>query len=133
MSRENLFESLNRIDAVMHESARLKRVSDYVQNRYAEPLHLDDVAAIAALERMYFCRFIHRKIGVSFGAWLRMIRVARAIHLLRTTSLTVTEIALAVGFGDAGGLQRSCKRLTDQSPREIRQDNFSRDTGRAFR
>jgi transcriptional regulator GlxA family with amidase domain len=133
MSRESLFDSLSRIDAVMHQSARLKRVSDYVQCHYAEPLHLDDVAAIAALERMYFCRFIRRKIGVSFSNWLRMIRVARAIHLLRTTSMSVVEIALSVGFGDSGGLQRSCKRLTNQSPREIREDNFSRDTGSALR
>jgi transcriptional regulator GlxA family with amidase domain len=133
VSRENLFLSLSRIDALMQQSARLERVSNYVQGRYSEPLHLDDVAGIAALERMYFCRFFRRKTGVSFGAWLRMIRVARAIHLLQTTTMTIADIALTVGFGDSGGLQRSCKRLTDQSPRAIREDNISRDIGSALK
>lgn len=133
MSREDLFTSLERIDALMRQSGRLARVADYVQSRYSEPIHLDDVATIAALERMYFCRFIHRKIGVSFGTWLKMVRVARAIELLRTTTMSVAEIALAVGFGDSGGLQRSCKRLTRRLPRQIREDNFSRDIGVALK
>jgi AraC family transcriptional regulator len=133
VSTDDLFHSLNRIDAVLHQSARLKRISAYVLSRYTEPLRLDQVASVAALERMYFCRFIRRHIGVSFSAWLRMIRVARAIHLLRTTTMSVAEIALAVGFSDSGGLQRSCKRLINLSPREIREDNPSRDTGNAFK
>jgi transcriptional regulator GlxA family with amidase domain len=133
VSRESLLQSLNRIDAVMQQSARLQRVSNYVWSRYCEPLHFDDVAAVAAFERMYFCRFIHRKIGVSFSAWLRMIRVAQAIHLLRTTAMSVAEIALAVGFSDSGGLQRSCRRLINQSPREIREDNPSRDGRSEFK
>jgi transcriptional regulator GlxA family with amidase domain len=112
----------------MRESARLTLVSTYVRDRYFEPLHLDDVAEIASLERMYFCRYFHRKVGVSFSAWLRMMRVAQAIRLLRNTAMNVADVAVAVGFADSGGLQRSCRRLTARLPREIRQDNFSRDT-----
>jgi transcriptional regulator GlxA family with amidase domain len=130
---EDLFHSLNRIDAVVHQSARLERVSEFLQSRYFEQLRLGEVAAVAALERMYFCRFIRRKIGVSFSTWLRMIRVARAIQLLKTTTMSVAEIAVAVGFSDSGGLQRSCKRLINLSPREIREDNPSRDTGNALK
>ena len=117
---DSVHDALHRIDVLMHGSRRLERVFDYVQRHYFEPLQLDHVASVASLERVYFCKYIRRQIGIPFGSWLRMVRVERAVHLLRTTRMTVADIALSVGFGDAGGLQRSCKRVTGFSPRAIR-------------
>jgi transcriptional regulator GlxA family with amidase domain len=142
---DDLTASLSRIHMLMRQSERLERLHHHVEEHYFEPLRLNDVATIVSLERVYCCKYIQRKIGQSFGAWLRMVRVERAIHLLRTTPRTITDIALSVGFADAGGLQRSCKRVTGHCPRTIRlalldeisrqtvEGNFSRDSGGAFK
>jgi transcriptional regulator GlxA family with amidase domain len=48
------------------------------------------------------------------------LRVARARQLLRETSRTVLEVALATGFGSASQFSRSFRRIEGLTPREVR-------------
>jgi transcriptional regulator GlxA family with amidase domain len=48
------------------------------------------------------------------------LRLDRARHLLRETSLAVVEIALATGFGSASQFARAFRRAFGFAPRERR-------------
>ncbi|MEU6091711.1 helix-turn-helix domain-containing protein [Streptomyces sp. NPDC047085] len=58
--------------------------------------------------------------GQSPLAYLHSARVRRAGHLLETTDRTVTSIAAAVGYRDAGAFSDIFARHTGQRPREYR-------------
>jgi AraC family transcriptional regulator len=50
----------------------------------------------------------------------RRQRLDRACLLLRTSALTIAEIASSTGFADQAHLTRECRRLLHTTPRRYR-------------
>jgi len=53
---------------------RLKRLREYVEQSYSEPISLGKAAGIAALESSYFSSYFRAKVGITFTEWLRQVR-----------------------------------------------------------
>ncbi|RPI25110.1 MAG: AraC family transcriptional regulator [Acidobacteria bacterium] len=94
----------------------LKRVREYVEKNWAEPISLTDAAGVAAMETSYFSTFFHRKVGIPFSDWLRRIRVAKAIDMIQEKDRSICEVAFAVGFNDLRTFGRAFKRYTNRTP-----------------
>ena len=69
---------------------------------YGEPLSLSDIAKSAILSRFHFCRVFTEATGVSPGRYLSAVRIYQAKRLLVSTSLSVTEISVAIGYNSLG-------------------------------
>lgn len=57
---------------------------------------------------------------LSFGDYIRKLRLERAMQLLRDTDHTLAEIAYLTGFSDQSHFNRIFKKHTDQNPSEFR-------------
>jgi len=101
--------------------SRLKRVKEHVDEYYSEEISLEIAARIAATEKTYFSTFFHKKVGITFTDWLRQIRVAKAIEILKTRNQSICDIAFEVGFGDLRSFERAFKRYTNLTAREFKQ------------
>jgi AraC family transcriptional regulator len=95
---------------------RLRRVKEHVERHLAEPLSLADVAGVAALSEKYFSTFFRARTGVRFAAWLRRLRIQRAMELLRCRDESITEIAWSTGFRDLRTFERNFKKQVSVSP-----------------
>lgn len=100
--------------------SRLERLKRFVDEHYTEDLPLSAAARVAGLEQTYFSKFFHEKTGVCYHEWLTWVRVSRAIELMRTRNLPITEIAFAVGFGDLTTFERACRRCTGSTPMTLK-------------
>ena len=98
----------------------MQRVKRFVDEHYADPLPLSRVASVAGLERSYFSRYFHKKSGVCYRDWLNWLRVNRAIDLMNTRDLSITEIGFAVGFRDLRTFERAVDRCTGQCPKALK-------------
>ncbi|WP_215550507.1 helix-turn-helix domain-containing protein [Amycolatopsis sp. CA-230715] len=87
---------------------------------YAEPLDVDQLAAVAGCSRYHFMHEFSAAYGESPKAYLTRRRIERAQDLLRAVNLTVTEICLLVGFTSLGTFSRRFTELTGRSPTEYR-------------
>ncbi|SIT47280.1 AraC family transcriptional regulator [Paraburkholderia piptadeniae] len=70
-------------------------------------------------------RTLRRKLeaeGASYSELLTGVRKALAIDYLSTTSLSIEDIALTLGFSDAVGFRHAFKRWTGKTPNEVRRD-----------
>ncbi|WP_121808286.1 chromate resistance protein ChrB domain-containing protein [Mucilaginibacter kameinonensis] len=54
--------------------------------------------------------------NLSFGDYIRKLRVDKAIHLMGSTNYSLTEIAYLTGFSDQSHFNRIFKKQTDQTP-----------------
>jgi AraC-like DNA-binding protein len=99
---------------------RLKRLHQYVEQSYSEPIPLEKAAGIAALESTYFSSYFRAKVGITFTEWLRQVRVKKAMELMKARDLSITEIAYEVGFGDLRTFERAFKKQTQMTPIEFK-------------
>ncbi|MGN0235325.1 MAG: helix-turn-helix domain-containing protein [Paludibacteraceae bacterium] len=79
--------------------------------------------AIAALgtNRTYFARMMMTEFGCRFGDLVLKMRMDEARRLLRTTDMTITEVADQSGFGDSGNMTVRFKEIEHMTPAKWRQ------------
>lgn len=68
----------------------------------------------------YINSLIRAKTGMSLRRYLLNIRISKAVTLLETTCLSVTQIAQEVGFCDISYFSNYFKKVTGRSPKEFR-------------
>lgn len=96
-------------------------ITSYFSFRLAEPLSVADMARRANLSPSRFSAVFKRHFGMPPHQYLLRLRVKHAQELLRTTGLTLQEIAGYCGFADVHHFSKSFKKIAGQSPGEYRQ------------
>jgi AraC-like DNA-binding protein len=76
----------------------LERVVAALEQRYAEKITLDELAAQCSVSKYHLAREFKKYTGFSPGEYLLNIRITKAKEWLRYTDMTVTEIAERVGI-----------------------------------
>jgi len=79
---------------------RIELAVSLIRQRYGEPLMVEDLARETALSAVQFRRLFRRHVGQTPKAYLAHYRVQAAARLLKTTSLTVKEIAARTGHAN---------------------------------
>ena len=87
---------------------------------YSEPLSLGEIAKSAILSRFHFSRVFREATGVSPGRYLSAVRIYQAKRLLATTTLSVTDISLAVGYNSLGSFTNHFTDSVGASPTRFR-------------
>lgn len=80
-------------------------------------LSLEEVASYVQRSPSYFSHVLSTQREQTFRHYLMDVRIKQAKHLLSSTSLTVREIAFAVGYDDPNYFSRLFKECTGCSPR----------------
>jgi len=99
---------------------RMLRARDEMDRRYAEPLDVPTLAAIAHLSVSQFGRVFKEVYGETPHRYLQRRRVERAMTLLRQTDRPVTDVAWDVGFASLGTFSRTFSNVVGCSPTEFR-------------
>lgn len=81
-------------------------IFSYIGSHYRENITLDDVAAFCGYNAHYISRIFASAIGINFRKVVNGYRLAHALGLMQDTNLSMTEIALASGFGSVRSFNR---------------------------
>lgn len=98
--------------------ARIAR--QFVDEHYSEKITLSDAADQVNLSPGYLGSMFKAAFGLSFRAYLRSVRVARAKELLCDRSLNLSQIALSVGYEDLNYFSEAFLQETGARPSEYR-------------
>src|SRR5258708_11848333 len=88
-------------------------LDDHDDSRYS----LADLAQRAGLSRSYFSTRFHAVLGMSLREYRRTPRLARAHHLMMTTSLSLAAIAAEAGFYDLPPLGQAFRGPPGMAPK----------------
>jgi AraC-like DNA-binding protein len=92
------------------------RAVRFIEMHSAEPISLSRVAREVGLARNYMSSLFHRETGVTMTEYIHRVRIRRALALLQSGSLAMTEIARMVGYGSYRHFHRRFCRLIGVSP-----------------
>ena len=113
---------LNETDFKKHYN-RTDKFNDmvkYIEDHYAEPLTVSDLASLFFITPSHFAHFFKRKSGKSVIQFLNEVRITNAQLYLEQDDTPISEIALSVGFDDINYFSRKFKQLTGTTPTEYR-------------
>lgn len=102
--------------AAEHALPHLRRARDHADRNFAEPLDLEQLAAVALLSKHHFHRLFSATYGKTPAEYVSERRIERAQDLLRTANLTVTEVCFAVGFSSLGSFSSRFKDIVGETP-----------------
>ena len=94
----------------------VRRVRDHLDLHYADPVCLDELAALAGMSKFHLVRVFRTSYGETPIRYLTRRRIERAQDLLRYANLTVTEICMLVGFASLGSFSSRFTELVGESP-----------------
>ncbi len=101
-----------------------RRAIAYIDRNYMHRLTLDDVSRNVYLNRTYICQMFTQNLGISFVSYLEQIRITKAQELLRTTTMSSSEIARQVGYSRVGYFAKVFKKRTGVTPLQYRCKSF---------
>lgn len=91
-------------------------VARYIERNFPDQISMAKMAQMAGLSSTHFNRRFRQLLRVTPTEYLRSVRVQAAQALLTTTSRSLAEIAVAVGYTDQSHLTRRFREVTGMTP-----------------
>ena len=100
----------------------IRRAIQYMNERYMDPIGLDELSEAAYLSKYYFTRAFAHYTGMTPCKYLSAIRLTHARLLLMYTTDSVEEISWKTGFRTSKNLIRAFRQATGSTPQRYRRD-----------
>lgn len=110
-------------ELIPNKSLKVRRLEPclrFIRENFEYHLTVDQIAAAGHMSKYYLCHLFKEVAGTSPIEYLNYYRVHRATALLDTTTKTITEIAMDVGYTDPSYFSRVFKAFIRLSPSEYR-------------
>lgn len=118
-TKKNLY--LGRASSSSHY-LKMNSILEYIENNYTEKITIDEMADMLGFSKYYFCKLFKQLNGRTFSEYINHLRINEAINLFHDTDMTITDIALTVGFNDTNYFSRTFKNITGISPSKVRKN-----------
>jgi YesN/AraC family two-component response regulator len=100
---------------------KIQRALKFIEDNFMRRVGRDEVAKEACMDPTYFSKVFKDVTGQGFRAYLNDCRIRRAEEILLSGSkLSITELALALGFGDLTTFERIFKKKVGLTPLQYR-------------
>ena len=121
-------ETLHHLEAALRRSTManpetrklVRRAMAYIHEHYMEPIARKEIAAYVNLSARHLDRCFSDEIGITPMVYLNRFRLRHARRLLQSTTLSISEIAAAVGFSDSSYFCRVFRRDLGMAPSDYR-------------
>ncbi len=112
-------------DVPSHLVSGVLEVRDFITQNYSESLSLAAACKMASVCKTYFCRFFKHITGHSLRNYHHVVKIQIAEELLQDKRLSVTDVALRLGYNDSNYFSTVYKRITGISPRQRQRSEHS--------
>jgi transcriptional regulator GlxA family with amidase domain len=107
-------------DHLSHSDPLVERFDRWVRANLDQSFNLDIAADALGTSKRTLARRMHDVLGKTPVSYVQDIRIERAVHLLKTTSIGVDRIADMVGYADGVTLRTLLRRNLGKGIRELK-------------
>lgn len=107
-------------DHLIHSDQLVQRFETWARTRLSQGFSLEEAARAIGASKRTLARRMQTVLGKSPLSYFQNLRVERAVHLLKTSSESVDEIAARVGYAEGVTLRNLLRRRLGRGIKEIR-------------
>lgn len=115
--------TLGNSELIFPNISHLQKVFDYIEAHYHQGITLSDVAEAVGYSPAYLTNQVSKQTGKSVNTWIVKRRMAEACSLLKSTNLTIEEIATKIGYQNSCHFSRQFSHHHKLSPTLWRKQN----------
>jgi len=115
-------------DDTYQKYQKLKEMIGYLEQHYAEPIQIDQLAATFGYSKNHFMNIFKQHTGTSCMEYLIRLRLEKACEKLVQTNQSVQEIASQVGFTNLSNFNRQFKQHFQLTPRQYRNQQLKKES-----
>lgn len=93
---------------------------NYIREHFTQKIRQEDIALQLHISVRYLSKIFKNYMGVTLSNYINIYRINRSIELMQNTSLTLTEIALQVGFKDSQHYSKVFMNVINATPSHYR-------------
>ncbi len=97
-------------------NARILKMIEYLHTYYSSKFSLSDMATHSNVSRGECCRYFKKMMHMTISDYLMEYRVSKAVELLESSDISISEISETVGFSSQSYFIESFKKKTRLSP-----------------
>ncbi len=107
---------------------RIEEVVEYIDNHLNESLSLENLAKIACFSTFHFHRIFYAIMGETLKQYTNRQRLERSTRLLKFTEVSISNVALEIGFSSPANFSRSFKQYLGMTPKEYKKNSGLKDS-----
>jgi AraC-like DNA-binding protein len=107
------------------ESRALRSIVKFCSKNFKQDISLTILSEKLSLSKYYISHLFSDKLGISFTDYVNSLRVSESCVMLRSSVLSITEVAYAVGFGTLRTFNRAFVKQMGISPSQYRRGKES--------
>lgn len=92
----------------------------------APRLDIREVSSLLMISETHLLPLFKREVGTAFRRYQCELRIARAVELLLSNSLSIKEVAFATGYGDISNFCRDFKHIRRLGPSQWKSSELNR-------
>ena len=106
-------------ETIFNSDAKINLVFEYIMDNFSNPITLDEVAAIASMNKTAFCRYFKKRTKKTFSSFLNEIRIGYSCKLIQEEQIPVTEAAYLSGYNSPSHFYKQFRLFKNISPTEF--------------
>ena len=100
---------------------QVQKCVDYIEMHLDEKIRAADLAALVGYTEYYLTHKFKEETGLSVTDYAKFAKIERAKVLLKSTDMTVQDIAASLAFNTRNYFSRIFQEVTGQTPMEYRE------------
>ncbi|KKI93209.1 hypothetical protein WQ54_04990 [Bacillus sp. SA1-12] len=121
---DQLQQFLTEVTAIVGQTSEIdpnvKRILDYIEEHYEEPLTLTELAKQFHFNPTYLSTYFSTHIHEGFTEYVTKVRIEKSVDLLHNRNISISDISGKVGYSDHSYFCKVFKKLKGMSPSSYR-------------
>lgn len=92
----------------------------YIESNYQDELYLKDLSAKFFINQVYCCKLFKSLLGKTFSEYVTELRIKKACEMLKSTDLSIDQVATKVGYVDYYYFNKVFKKQCGITPAKYR-------------
>lgn len=116
-----LNESTRTFGFTPKDQSRLKKVYDYLEQKYHHAVNMEEVAGLVNLSVPAFCNYFKKTVGMTYTDFVNDYRIRKACQMLLTHK-SMLDVGFECGFSSQSYFSKVFKKIKGKTPMEFRNE-----------